>query len=352
MTQHQSKVAVVQASPVYLDLGGTVDKAITLMDEASAAGADLVAFPETWIPGYPWWIWLGSPLWGMQFVSRYHANALVRDSEEERKLCAAARRNQIHVVLGCAERIGGSLYMAQWLIDNNGEIVARRRKLRPTHVERSVFGEGDGSDLNVHDTSIGRLGMLNCWEHIQPLTKYAMYSMHEQIHVASWPSFSVYNNQFYQFGPEFNSLASQMYSVEGQCFTLAAYGTISEDMLDLLCDTPDKRELLQAGGGYAQIYGPDGAPMVEPMSPTEEGLLYAEIDLNLISLAKSVADPVGHYARSDVTRLVLNREPSTPLSVVSTTNPEGHQPASALDHRDTADGDNAGQPQTNGTSGN
>lgn len=305
------KAAAVQAAPAFLDLEGSVAKAIRLIEEAAPNGAKLIAFPECWIPGYPFWIWLGSPAWGMQFVQRYFDNSMTAGGPEMEQIQEAARDNQIHVVLGFSERDGGSLYMGQAIIDDEGVRLATRRKLRPTHVERSVFGEGDGSDLKVHETSIGRLGALNCWEHIQPLTKQAMFSQNEEVHVASWPAFSVYRGAAYALGPEVNLAATQIYAVEGGCFSIAATSTVSRDMVDMLCDTVDKRELLLEGGGAAMIYGPDGRPLAEPLPETEEGLVYADIDLGMISLAKAAADPVGHYSRPDVLQLVFDPRPKS-----------------------------------------
>ncbi|MZR31629.1 carbon-nitrogen hydrolase family protein [Sneathiella litorea] len=310
MSHQPFKVAAVQAAPEYLDLDKSVAKAISLIDQAGAEGVRLIAFPETWLPGYPWWIWLGAPAWGMQFVGRYHENSIQVGSNHDNALAEAARRNNIHVVIGVSEKDGGSLYMGQWHYGPDGEIVSRRRKLKPTHVERTVFGESDGSHLIVSDTDIGRVGALCCWEHLQPLTKYAMYSQNEQIHVASWPSFSLYNGVAYALGPELNSSASQMYAAEGQCFVVASCATVSPAMVELLCDSPDKREFLKAGGGHARIYGPDGSPLAEPLAENEEGLLIAEIDLGMIAYAKSAADPVGHYSRPDVLRLMFNSRPN------------------------------------------
>ncbi|MGF1475794.1 MAG: carbon-nitrogen hydrolase family protein [Geminicoccaceae bacterium] len=301
------KVAAVQAAPSFLDKDATVDKAVSLIDQAGSQGVKLIAFPETWVPGYPWWIWLGAPAWGMQFVQAYADNSPLAGGPEEQRLRDAARRNGIHVAMGLSERIGGSLYMAQWLIGADGEMIARRRKLKPTHVERTVFGEGDGSDIAVHDTSLGRLGALCCWEHLQPLTKYAMYAQNEQIHIASWPSFSLYRGMAYALGPELNTAASQMYAAEGQCFVIASCATVSDAMVERLCDTPDKQAFLKPGGGYARIFGPDGSPLGEPLAEDQEGLVVAEIDLGMIAIAKSAADPVGHYSRPDVMRLLINR---------------------------------------------
>jgi nitrilase len=202
MTMQQTvRVAAVQAESRVLDLAAGVDKVVALIGEAAAGGAQLVAFPETFLPGYPWWIWLDSPAAGMQFVPRYMANSMTREAAEMDRIQQAAAEYGTHVVLGFSERAGGSLYIAQATISDTGELIGVRRKLKPTHVERTVFGEGDGSDLQVHDTSLGRVGALNCWEHLQPLTKYAMYSQGEEIHVASWPSFSGYRGLANALGP-------------------------------------------------------------------------------------------------------------------------------------------------------
>lgn len=304
------RVAAVQAAPVFLDLDASIDKAIGLIAEASRNGAKLIAFPETWLPGYPWFIWLDSPAWGMQFIQRYHDNSLAYGTPSADRIAQAAADNRITVVMGHSEKAGGSLYMGQWIIGPDGQTIARRRKLKPTHVERTVFGEGDGSDLSVHETPLGRIGALCCWEHLQPLSKYAMYAQNEQVHIAAWPSFSLYRGGAYALGPEVNNAASRIYAVEGGCFVLAPCATVSKEMVQMLCgDDATKRQLLLEGGGFAQIYAPDGQLMHEPLPEGQEGLVYADIDLGMISLAKAAADPAGHYARPDVTRLLLNRTP-------------------------------------------
>lgn len=303
------RVAAVQAEPKWFDVDAGVEHAVALIAEAAAGGAELVAFPETFLPGYPWWIWLGSPAWGMHFVGRYAANAMTRDGAHLQRIARAAADHRVHVVLGFAERAGGSLYMAQAFIDDGGRLVSVRRKLKPTHVERSVFGEGDGSDVQVHDLRIGRVGALNCWEHFQPLTKYAMFSLGEQIHVGSWPSFSLYRGAAEALGPEVNTAASLIYAVEGQTFVLAPCAVVGAAAQELWGDTEERRGLLQPGGGFARIYGPEGSELATPLGEAEEGLLFADLDPGLLAIAKSAADPVGHYSRPDVFRLVFDPRP-------------------------------------------
>ena len=332
-TKQQYKAAVVQAEPVWLDVDATIDKAIGLIGQASAGGADLVAFPETWIPGYPWFLWLDSVAWQSQFFIRYPQNSLALDGPEIQAIQAAARRHDIAVALGFSERAHGSLYMGQAIIGRDGELVRARRKLKPTHVERTLFGEGDGSDLVVDETDVGRVGSLCCWEHLQPLTKYAMYSQHEQVHIAAWPSFSIFPGAVYALGPEVNTAASQQYAVEGQTFVLAPCGVVGDAGWEAFADTEEKRQLIHKGGGHARIFGPDGRSLAEPLAPTEEGILYAEIDLSLILAAKNPADPVGHYSRPDVLRLGFDPSPHPTVSPMGAADPG--QPDTSTEDEDS-----------------
>lgn len=310
----QFKVAAVQAAPCYLDVQAGIAKAVKYIEEAAQAGAKLVVFPETWLPGYPNHIWLGPVAWQMQFVGRYFENSIEAGSTEDQAIAAAARDNNIQVSMGLSERAGGSLYIAQWHYDENGEIIKRRRKLKPTHVERTVFGSGDGSDLHVAETSIGRIGQLSCWEHLQPLSKYAMYSENEQIHCAAWPNLSLYKGGAYALGHEVNNGASMLYAVEGSCFVIGACALVSKEQQDILCEgDPLKEALCPVGGGYTKIYAPDGQSIGNVIPDTEEGIVFADIDLSMIAYAKAAADPAGHYARPDVTRLLINRKAQRPV---------------------------------------
>jgi nitrilase len=307
------KAAAVQAAPVFMNLDASIDKAEAIVKEAAGNGANLVAFPETWLPGYPWFIWLGAPAEGMAFIPGYHDNSMEANSPQMRRLQKIARTYSITLVMGFSERDGGSRYMSQVIIGEDGEILLLRRKLKPTFVERTIFGEGDGSDLVVVDATFGRLGALNCWEHLQPLVKMSMYAQHEEVHVAGWPSFCVYRDMAYALGPEVNNAVSRVYAVEGSSFVLAPCAIVSQEMFDIMADTPHKAMLLnprtsKPGGGFTMIYGPDGRELAEPLADDQEGILYADLDPAMIAVAKAAADPAGHYARPDAVRLVVNRE--------------------------------------------
>lgn len=191
--------------------------------------------------------------------------------------------------------------------------------------------EGDGSDIKVIDTELGRVGVLNCWEHLQPLVKMAMYAQKEEIHIASWPNFCLFGDAGYALGPEANTAASRVYALEGGAFVLALCAIISQEMFDIMADTDEKKYLLNPktsalDGGYAQIYAPDGKPLCEPIKDDEEGILYADIHQDMITLAKNAADPIGHYSRADVVSLVLNRGKREVMKVVGECNHFGPIP--------------------------
>lgn len=315
--------AAVQAEPCWLDIDAGVEKAVSIIEEAATKNAKLLAFPETWIPGYPHFLWLGPQAWGMQFIQRYHENSMVVGDDGFKRLAKAASDNDMTVVFGCSEKDYGSLYMAQFAFSATGDVLYTRRKLKPTHVERVLFGEGDGSDLHVEEVDgIGRLGSLNCWEHLQPLSKYAMYSQGQQVHVASWPSFCVYRGGAYALGEEVNMSATQIYAVEGSNFAIAATTVTGKAGMELFCETEEQAALLggDGGGGSSRIYAPDGQIISNLIPHNEEGIVYGEIDLSMIPLAKAAADPSGHYSRPDATRLLFDKRPQRPVEMVGESN--------------------------------
>jgi nitrilase len=200
------RVAVTQHEPVWLDLSGTVDKTCKIIAEAAAAKAALVVFPECWLPGYPTWIW-SRPV-DFDLGVKYVENCLPVNSPHMKRIREAAAEHQINIGLGFSERDGDSVYIAQAMIDNSGEIRMKRRKMKPTHMERTIFGDASGSCLAgvVKLPQDGpAVGSLSCWEHIQPLLKYYTFSQNEQVHIAAWPPL----DDFIQGSPGFWSMSSE-----------------------------------------------------------------------------------------------------------------------------------------------
>lgn len=321
VTKQVVRAAAVQAAPIHMNLAASLDKAIGLIEQAKREQCDLIVFGEAWLPGYPWHIWLGPPAWTFQFTKEYFDNCVSLDGPEIARLKETARKHGIAISMGYSEKDGGSLYLGQCLIDTGGEIVFARRKLKPTHVERSFFGEGYGDDLTVVDTALGRIGALCCWEHLQPLSKYALYAQREAIHCAAWPAFAM--ESAYALGKEVNMGASQLYAVEGQCFVIAATSVIDQQTLDTLRVDDSNRHIFSLGGGSAMIFAPDGRPMMDYLSGTEEGLQIADLPMEAIVYAKAVADPAGHYAKPDATQLVLHRQRRSPMILRADTGPAG-----------------------------
>lgn len=298
--------AAVQAAPVYLDREATIEKACLLIEEAAAKDARLIVFPETWVPGYPFWVF-GSQVVSGSLFTRLFKNAVEIPSAATDALCRAAARASAYVVIGINERdarFKGSLYNTLLYIDDEGAILGAHRKLMPTHAERTVWGMGDGSGLHVFDTPVGRLGGLICWEHEMPLVRYAMYSRAEQVHAAVWPAFSTQNHHI-DFG-------CRQYAFEGACFVVVACGYLTEALV------PEElgirgQAILDANGGSG-IIGPDGEYLAGPLYG-KEGILYADIDLEQIVARKHFLDVTGHYSRPDVVQLLLHDEARPPVMV-------------------------------------
>ena len=308
----KTRVAAVQSEPMWLDGDATVEKACRIIDEAGRNGAKVIGFPELYVSGYPWWLWVGSPLWGQKFIKAYYASSMDLGGARMSRIMEAARRSNIFVVMGYSEWAGGSLYISQVFISDRGEILANRRKLKPTHVERTLFGEGDGSDLFVVETPVGRIGGLNCWEHYQALEIFTMTALYEQIHVASWPSNDVFQHPEPNYAQTIDAdrNMTSVYAALTQSFVICStsvVGTACQDALQL--DTEQKANL-PVGGGWAAIFAPNGDELTraDRLAPGDEGLLYADIDLTDIIEVKVGLDPAGHYSRPDIFSLNINTQ--------------------------------------------
>ena len=284
------KVAAVQAAPVYLDLEKTVDKVVKFIDEAGQNGAKLVAFPEGFIPGYPFFAFVGGPEYAKQFYVQLYKNAVKIPSYSVQRISEAARRNKIHVCASMSELDGGSLYLTQLWFNSNGDIIGKHRKMRVTSGERLVWGDGDASMMQVHETEIGNLGGLMCWEHQVPLDLCAMNGQNEQIHVASWPGF---------FADE---LSSRYYGVSTQTYVVMCASLITKEMGDMMCLNDEARRVFDTFvPGHTCIYAPDGEPMCDLVPEGEEGIAYAEVDLDKLPEYKYYIDPTGHYGNKNLT---------------------------------------------------
>ncbi len=307
------KVAAVQTAPVFLNLRATVEKTCALIGEAARNGAALVAFPEAFIPAYPYWAWVETPLESRRYYTMLYENAVTIPGPWIDMLCEAAREHHIIVVVGVNEidpvRIG-TIYNTNVIIDNDGRLLGRHRKLVPTYAEKLVWGNGDGSGLRVYETECGRIGTLLCGENTNTLARFALLAQGEQIHVANFPAFPF--TEWYEEA-EAIRIRCQAHAFEGKIFVIVSTGLIDERSIDLLCHTPEQRQLFE-GENYAltAVFGPDGRYVAGPLID-DEGIVYADIDLNALIAPKMMHDITGHYNQFSVLSLHLNRTPHRPL---------------------------------------
>lgn len=303
-------VAAVQAAPVYLDLDASTEKACRIIREAANNGAKIIAFGEAFLPGYPWWVFHGDPfVYGLKFWERLYKNSVEIPSQTVSRLSASAMDNDIYVSISVTEKDRGSLYLTQLWFDNCGNLIGKHRKIKPTAGERTIWGEGDGSMMPVFDTKLGRLGGLQCWEHRMPGNLLAMSSMNEQVHVAAWPTGAGIEDHL--FSLENNVNASMYYAATNGVYVLMSTQIFSEEMKEMLGGVPQI-----VGEGHAGIISPNGTIISESIPKDQEGIAYAEIDLNNIIQSKYFIDPAGHYSKPNVCSVVFNQSPQ---DVVTTT---------------------------------
>ena len=298
------KVAAVQAAPVFLDREATIDGVCARIAEAGAAGAKLVVFPESFVPGYPDWVWLvpagrGAMLGALH--AKLLANSVTIPSDATRRIGEAAREAGVVVALGVSERndeaSGATMYNTLVYFDERGEILGRHRKLVPTGGERLVWAQGDASGLRAVDTSLGRIGGLICWENYMPLARYALYAAGVQIYVApTW-----------DHGEGWLATLRHI-AREGRVFVIGCSIAMRAEQIpreyEFASLYPPDREWINPGG--SAIAGPNGKILAGPIDGREE-ILYADIDLETARAAKWDLDTAGHYARPDIFDLRIDR---------------------------------------------
>jgi nitrilase len=306
------RAAAVQLAPVLGSRAGTTDKVCAAVRAAAAAGAELVVFPETVVPYYPYFSFIQPPAAMGKEHMRLYDEAVVVPGPTTAAVAEAARITGAVVALGVTERDHGSLYNAQLVFDGDGRLVLHRRKITPTFHERMLWGQGDGAGLRAVDTRVGRVGALACWEHYNPLARYALMADHEQIHVSMFPGSLV--------GPIFAeqiAVTIRHHALESGCFVVNATGWLTAEQRAEVAGTSGLERAV-TGGCFTAIVSPEGSLLGEPLTEGE-GILYADLDLSLITKRKRMMDSVGHYSRPELLSLSIDR---TATAVMTAREPE------------------------------
>ena len=291
--------AAVQAAPVFLDRDATIEKVVMLTKEAAGNGAELIAFPETFVPAYPDWVWRTTPWADGEWYARLFEQSVAVPSAATETMAKAARRSRAYLVIGVNERDGGTIYNTVLYFAPDGTLMGKHRKLMPTGGERLVWGQGDGSTLSVFDTPFGRLGGLTCWENYMPLARYALYAQGIDVYVApTWDNSDMWV-------PTMRHIAKEgRIHVIGVTFCLRAS--------DVPGDLPGHDDLYPRDDewlakGNSCIVGPKGDLLAGPLEGSE-GIVYAELDVEAARRSRREFDPVGHYGRPDVFRLLVDTQ--------------------------------------------
>ena len=301
-------VAVIQAAPVLFNREATVEKTCELIENAAEKGAKLILLPEAFIPAYPRGLTFGTvvgnrSLAGRQLWLRYWENAVEVPGPATEILAAAARKAKVYLAIGIIERdtqlSKGTLFCTLLYFGPDGQIIGKHRKLKPTAAERLIWGEGDGSTLTVIDTEFGKIGGLICWENYMPLARMVMYSKGVDLYLA--PTADARDTW---------QATLRHIACEGRCFVLGCNQFVTKDMyptnLEGLKELDEQPDVMCRGGSV--IISPLGDILSGPLYG-QEGMLLAELDLKEIARSKFDFDVIGHYARPDIFRLVVNENP-------------------------------------------
>lgn len=304
------RAAAVQIAPDLETPMGTLDRVLAAIGEAAQKGVKFAVFPETFVPWYPYFSFVRPPVQSGADHMRLYQDAVVVPGPVTEAVAQAARRHGMVIVLGVNERDHGSLYNAQIIFDADGRILLKRRKLTPTFHERMIWGQGDGAGLKVVDTAVGRVGALACWEHYNPLARYALMAQHEEIHAAQFPGSLV--GQLFADQIE---VTIRHHALESGCFVVNATGWLTEEQIAAISPDENLRRGLR-GGCMTAIVSPEGNHVVPPLT-SGEGLLIADLDMTLIVKRKRMMDSVGHYARPELLSLLIDDRVASPMHSVT-----------------------------------
>jgi len=321
VTYPRYKVAAAHVSPIFLQVDATVDKASSIIREAARNGAELVVFPEAYIPAFPIWCALQAPIHNHDLFSQLAASAIQIPGPELAKVSETARELGVFVSMGINEgtpNSTGCIWNSNVLIGDDGGILCHHRKIVPTFYEKLVWAAGDGAGLQVSETRLGKLGALICGENTNPLARYTLMAQGEQVHMSTyppiWPTHDPVTGGNYDLARAIEIRAGA-HSFEAKAFNIVASGFMDKATRDLLAERdPDAGRILDEGPrGVSMITGPDGVPLGEPMQDSE-GILYTELDLSKSVVPKQYHDVVGGYNRFDIFKLTVDRSAHRPIT--------------------------------------